>query len=139
MSCSIELREQTTTRSDDRRHSTKEDNSALGSTHRALTDGPTRNSLEGQDGRAQSFKVNQFADRETLSGWFPQIRNDEDNSWRIWISRRSRALMVQVGIIGFILMTNLGVTIFAVRSYGSRNGVGLIYEGNCSTVKQLDQ
>ena len=47
--------------------------------------------------------------------------------------------MVQIGIIGFILMTNLGVTIFAVRSYGSHNGVGLIYEGNCSAVKQLDQ
>ncbi|KAK1490984.1 hypothetical protein CTAM01_10477 [Colletotrichum tamarilloi] len=47
--------------------------------------------------------------------------------------------MVQIGIIGFILMTNLGVTIFAVKSYGSRHGVGLIYEGDCSTVKRLDQ
>ncbi|OHE92057.1 hypothetical protein CORC01_12638 [Colletotrichum orchidophilum] len=47
--------------------------------------------------------------------------------------------MVQIAIIGVILMTNLGVTIFAVKSYGSRNGVGLIYEGECSTVKRLDQ
>lgn len=47
--------------------------------------------------------------------------------------------MVQIVIIVFIFMTNLGVTIFAVTTYGSRNGVGLIYEGDCSTVKQLDQ
>lgn len=47
--------------------------------------------------------------------------------------------MIQIGIIGLILMTSLGVTIYAVRSYGSRNGVGLIYEGECSTIKQLDQ
>ncbi|KAK1480592.1 hypothetical protein CCUS01_16170, partial [Colletotrichum cuscutae] len=89
--------------------------------------------------RAESFQAQQFADRNTLSGWFPQIESDENSSWRIWFSRRSRALMVQIGIIGFILMTNLGVTIFAVKSYGSRNGVGLIYEGDCSTVKRLDQ
>ncbi|KAK1467406.1 hypothetical protein CMEL01_11399, partial [Colletotrichum melonis] len=89
--------------------------------------------------RAESFQAQQFVDRNTLSGWFPQIESDENSSWRIWFSRRSRALMVQIGIIGFILMTNLGVTIFAVKSYGSRNGVGLIYEGDCSTVKRLDQ
>lgn len=89
--------------------------------------------------RAESFQAKQFADRNTLSGWFPQIESDENSSWRIWFSRRSRALMVQIGIIGFILMTNLSVTIFAVKSYGSRNGVGLIYEGDCSTVKRLDQ
>lgn len=89
--------------------------------------------------RAESFQAKQFADKTTLSGWFPQIKSDENSSWRIWFSRRSRALMVQIGIIGFILMTNLGVTIFAVKSYGSRNGVGLIYEGDCSTVKRLDQ
>lgn len=90
-------------------------------------------------GGASSFRVRQFADRKTLSGWFPQIKSDESNNWRIWFSRRSRALMVQIGIIGIILITNLSVTIFAVSSYGSKNGVGLIYQGNCSTVKRLDQ
>ncbi|TQN66010.1 hypothetical protein CSHISOI_09399 [Colletotrichum shisoi] len=47
--------------------------------------------------------------------------------------------MVQLGIIGLILITNLSLTIFAVASYGSENGVGLIYHGDCSTVKRLDQ
>ncbi|KAH9230485.1 hypothetical protein K456DRAFT_55561 [Colletotrichum gloeosporioides 23] len=89
--------------------------------------------------RASSFRVQRFADRQTLSGWFPQIDNDEKNNWRIWLSRRSRALMVQIGIIGLILMTNFGLTIFAVASYGSSNGVGLIYQGDCSNVKKLDQ
>ncbi|KAK6225711.1 hypothetical protein QIS74_01758 [Colletotrichum tabaci] len=94
---------------------------------------------EGPTKSTTSFRVHGFADKNTLSGWFPQIKNDENNSWRIWISRRSRALMVQLGIIGLILITNLSLTIFAVASYGSENGVGLIYHGDCSTVKRLDQ
>lgn len=121
-----------------------QDASSPGQTNLASTDVPaieddTGNSLENQNGRADGFQVSQFADRQTLSGWFPQIENDENNSWRIWFSRRSRALLIQIGIIGLILTTNLVVTIFAVTSYGSRNGVGLIYESDCSTVKQLDQ
>ncbi|KAK1961406.1 hypothetical protein LY78DRAFT_617769, partial [Colletotrichum sublineola] len=47
--------------------------------------------------------------------------------------------MVQIGIISTILITNLAVTIFAYSNYGSKNGVGLIYHGDCSTVRQLDQ
>ncbi|KAK2046773.1 hypothetical protein LZ31DRAFT_461910, partial [Colletotrichum somersetense] len=38
-----------------------------------------------------------------------------------------------------ILITNLVMTIFAYSRYGSKNGVGLIYHGDCSTVKQLDR
>lgn len=141
---SIELLEHTVAQSDDRRHSIMEDTSAQVPTQRAPADARaiddrTRDSHESQDARAHDFQVSQFADRKTLSGWFPQIKHDEDNSWRMWLSRRSRALMLQIGIIGVILMTNLGVTIFAVTSYGSRNGVGLIYNGDCSTVKKLDQ
>lgn len=64
--------------------------------------------------------------------------DDESKSWRIWISRRSRALMLQIAIMGLILITNLGLTIYAVSSYGSNNGVGLVYEGECSTVRALD-
>lgn len=71
--------------------------------------------------------------------WFPQIESDEKNSFRIWISRRSRALVVQIILIVVILCANLGLTIFAVRQYGSTNGVGLIFEGNCDTIKSLDR
>lgn len=82
--------------------------------------------------------VKDFAERENLGGWFPRIMDDESKSWRIWWSRRSRALMLQIAIIGLILITNLGLTIYAVSSYGSNNGVGLVYEGECSTVTALD-
>ncbi|KAK0383249.1 hypothetical protein NLU13_9162 [Sarocladium strictum] len=82
--------------------------------------------------------VRGFARRAHLGGWLPRVLDTESTSQRIWWSRRSRALMVQISIIGVILFLNLGLTIFAVSSYGSSNGVGLVYEGKCSTVRALD-
>ncbi|KAK1978279.1 hypothetical protein LZ30DRAFT_218972 [Colletotrichum cereale] len=90
-------------------------------------------------GSVSSFRAGRFADKDLLSGWFPQIERDENSSWGIWFSKRSRALMVQISIISTILITNLAVTIFAYSRYGSKNGVGLIYQGDCSTIKRLDQ
>ncbi|GKT41615.1 uncharacterized protein ColSpa_01796 [Colletotrichum spaethianum] len=85
------------------------------------------------------FRADRFADRTLLSGWFPQIERDENSSWSIWLSKRSRALMIHIGIISSVLIANLSVTIFAYSRYGSKNGVGLIYQGDCSTVQQLDR
>lgn len=80
-----------------------------------------------------------LAERENLAGFFPQIDSDEHNSWRIWISRRSQALLLQIGLITVILAANLGLTIFSYTRYDSDRGVGLIYGGSCSRVKRLDQ
>lgn len=71
--------------------------------------------------------------------WFPHIDSDEKDSWRIWLPRRSQALGLQIILILVILGANLGLTIFATRSYGSTNSVGLIYEGSCDTVRSLDR
>ncbi|RYP17090.1 hypothetical protein DL765_004709 [Monosporascus sp. GIB2] len=79
--------------------------------------------------------------RETLgatSGWFPQIHSDESNDMRIWLSRRSRMLLIQIILMATILFTNFGLTVFAVSQFGSSNGVGLIYDGDCDTVRALD-
>jgi hypothetical protein len=46
--------------------------------------------------------------------------------------------MVQISLIVAILLVNTGLTIFAISNYGSNNGVGLVYEGKCSTVRALD-
>ena len=46
---------------------------------------------------------------------------------------------MQIGVVGIIFFTNLGLTIFAVSRYGSEKGVGLIYEGDCDRVRTLDQ
>jgi hypothetical protein len=94
--------------------------------------------LKGDDAAA-SFRVSRFAEKDKLSWWFPQILDDEHKSWRIWLSRRSRAILIQIGVVGVILFTNLGFTIFAVSRYGSDKGVGLIYEGDCERVRTLDQ
>jgi len=88
--------------------------------------------------QAPDFRASLFADR-TLSWWFPQIDDDEKKSWRIWLSRRSRALLLQIVLVGAILLANLVLTIVAVSRYESENGVGLIYDGDCDRVKALDQ
>ncbi|KAI1408787.1 hypothetical protein F5Y13DRAFT_204536 [Hypoxylon sp. FL1857] len=85
------------------------------------------------------FRASRFAKRSRLSQWFPQIEDDENSSTRIYFSRRSRALLLQILLIGLILATNLGLTIYAIVSYGSQNGVGTIYKGDCNKVKTLDQ
>ncbi|KAK9419885.1 hypothetical protein SUNI508_06891 [Seiridium unicorne] len=98
----------------------------------------TENVIEGQGSR-QTVKAAPLAERETLAWWFPQINNDEKKSFRIWLSRRSRALMLQISIASAVFVVNLALTAFAVSKYQSQNGVGVIYDGDCNTVKQLDQ
>ncbi|RDA89814.1 hypothetical protein CP533_0873 [Ophiocordyceps camponoti-saundersi (nom. inval.)] len=88
---------------------------------------------------AESFRVTRFARRSLLSSWFPSIDDDETKSWRIWISRRSRALMLQIIIVCLIMVTNIFFTIFGITKYGSDRGIGLIYQGDCETVKRLNQ
>ncbi|KAI1856560.1 hypothetical protein JX265_011519 [Neoarthrinium moseri] len=88
---------------------------------------------------AQTIEAEPLAERETLSWWFPQINDDEQKSWRIWLSRRSRALVLQIAIVVVILLVNIILTLVAVSTYGSQNGVGLIYSGDCDTVTRLDR
>lgn len=89
--------------------------------------------------KVESFRASQFAPRSLLSSWFPSIDDDETKSWRIWISRRSRALMLQITIVCLIMALNLIFTVFTVARYGSEKGIGLIYQGDCETVKKLNQ
>jgi hypothetical protein len=86
----------------------------------------------------RDFRASRFAKKSELSWWFPQIEDDEKRSWRIWLSKRSRALLVNTGIVSSILTVNFSLTVFAVSQYGSQNGVGTIYEGSCDTVQKLD-
>ena len=84
------------------------------------------------------FRAARLADREYMALYFPQIKDDENNNFRIWMSRRSQALVVQIILINIIFGTNVGLTVYAFKQYGSSNGVGLIYEGDCETVRTLD-
>lgn len=88
------------------------------------------------------FRASRFACREGQNGlaqWFPLVQEDETSSrWRIWSSRRSRALLIQITIICVIFVSNLVLTILAVSKYRSQDGVGLIYEGDCTTVRDLN-
>ncbi|KAI2473651.1 hypothetical protein F4781DRAFT_440988 [Annulohypoxylon bovei var. microspora] len=87
----------------------------------------------------KDFRASRFAKRSDLSQWFPQIDDEDNDSWRRYFSRRGRALLLQILFIGVIFAANLGLTIFAMVRYKSQNGVGTIYEGDCNKVKTLDQ
>ena len=84
------------------------------------------------------FRARRFADRDYMALYFPQIKDDEKNNFRIWISRRSQTLALQIVLINIIFFTNIGSTVYALKQYGSDNGVGLLYEGDCETVRTLD-
>ncbi|KAI0475261.1 hypothetical protein GGR56DRAFT_645310 [Xylariaceae sp. FL0804] len=93
---------------------------------------PTHNTLQ--------YRASLFAEKDILSIWFPQINDDENSKeFRIYMSRRSRALLLQIGIVSTVLTANVALTIFALKHYGSLKGVGLIYSGSCATIKTLDQ
>ncbi len=86
-----------------------------------------------------------FAKKEYWSQFFPQIAYDETKErgahdiWHnIWHSKRSRALRVHVGVVGSILVTNFALTVFAAMHFRGPRGVGVIYQGSCVTVQQLD-
>lgn len=89
-----------------------------------------------------NFTAARFASRDGTYGlgqWLPQVKEDGTSSkWRIWSSRRSQALLIQIIIISVIFVCNLVFTMVAISRYQSVNGVGLIYEGDCTTVKDLD-
>jgi hypothetical protein len=91
------------------------------------------------EAEVEGFRASRFARREDLSQWFPQIKNSTNSEeWRVWVSRRSRALMLQIIVISAILVSNFGLTVFAASQFESQRGVGLIYQGDCATVGKLN-
>jgi hypothetical protein len=85
------------------------------------------------------FRVNGFADKQMLAGYFPRIYDDENTSLRIRLSKRSLALLLQVGLIGAIFATNLFILVYASHEYPTRDGVGLLFAGDCDTVKTANR
>ncbi|KAK5625205.1 hypothetical protein RRF57_000921 [Xylaria bambusicola] len=81
------------------------------------------------------FRVHGFADKHALAGWFPRIDDDEKTSLRIRLSKRNQVLLLQVALIATIFGTNLFILVYAASKYPSRNGVGLLYAGDCDTLQ----
>lgn len=92
--------------------------------------------VKSEDG--PSFIVTGFASKDELAHWFPQIEDDENKSWRIWFSKRSRALLLHTGLVGAILLVNFALTLWGVTHYAYPHGVATIYQGSCAFVKRLD-
>lgn len=85
-----------------------------------------------------SFRVREFASRQHLAHFFPQIEDDEKSSLRIWFSKRSRALLLHIGIVAAILLTNFALTLWGLTHYPSSHGVATVYQGSCDFVKRLN-
>ncbi|KAI1746713.1 hypothetical protein F4782DRAFT_523606 [Xylaria castorea] len=81
-----------------------------------------------------SFRAYGFADKTSLSGWFPRMNDTEKTSWRIRLSKRNKALLLQIFLITTIFTVNIVLAAYTSSKYPSRNGVGLLYAGNCDTV-----
>ncbi|KAI8627230.1 hypothetical protein F5Y19DRAFT_183173 [Xylariaceae sp. FL1651] len=81
------------------------------------------------------FKVGRFPSREDLAGVFPRINDNEKTSLRIRWSKRNLALLLQVALIGTVFATNLLILFYASYKYPTRDGVGLLYAGDCDAVK----
>ncbi|KAI0454823.1 hypothetical protein F5B21DRAFT_504067 [Xylaria acuta] len=86
-----------------------------------------------------SFRAYGFADKQSLSGWFPRMNDTEKTSWRIRLSKRNKALLLQIILIVTIFITNIFLVTYASSKYPSREGVGLLYAGNCDTVKTANR
>ncbi|KAI0439051.1 hypothetical protein F4803DRAFT_68401 [Xylaria telfairii] len=87
------------------------------------------------DAASTPFRAYDFADKQSLAGWFPQINDNDKTSWRIRLSKRNKALLLQIAIIATTLTANIGLVIYASLKYPARNGIGNIYAGKCETVQ----
>lgn len=62
-------------------------------------------------------------------------------SWKqgqAWVSKRSRSLVAQIVLVSAVLIVNLSLTIYANFEYPSVEAVGVIYKGDCNTVRKLN-
>lgn len=62
-------------------------------------------------------------------------------SWKqgqTWVSKRSRSLVAQITLVSAVLIVNVSLTIYANFTYPSVEAVGVLYKGDCSTVRKLN-
>ncbi|KAI1757385.1 hypothetical protein F4782DRAFT_478338 [Xylaria castorea] len=85
------------------------------------------------------FRAHGFANKQTLAGWFPRIDNNGDISLRCRLSKRNQALLLQVALIAAIFSTNLFILTYVSSKYPGRDGVGLLYAGDCNTIKTANR
>ena len=71
-----------------------------------------------------------------FSPWFPETdpKNPRAQTWAKRLSQRGTALFIQIVISTTVLMFNISVTIYAAAKYGIANGLGDIYQGDCTRI-----
>lgn len=85
------------------------------------------------------FIARRFASIYELSQWLPNVKKREGvRHCGISLSSRNRVLAAQVVLIFTVLACNIALTVFAMSRYPSDDVVGIIYDGDCDTVGNLN-
>jgi len=98
---------------------------------------PLNSAVASSTPRSTDFRATKFADKHKAAHWFLGTEQDQADQPKT-ATKRSHALMLQAAIITTVLPSNICLTIFAMVRYLAVGGVGVVYEGACSTVKDLD-
>ncbi|KAI0472675.1 hypothetical protein GGR56DRAFT_651447 [Xylariaceae sp. FL0804] len=85
------------------------------------------------------FRADEFAEKHELAKYFPRIDDDDTTSWRMRLSKRNRALLLQIGLIVTTFIVNLFILVYFSSKYPSRAGVGLLFAGDCDTVNNVNR
>ena len=77
---------------------------------------------------------------ESFSPWFPETDpgHPQAQTWIKKLSLRGTALFIQMFISTTVLMFNISVTVYTMTNYGTSNGLGDIYQGNCELVAKYN-
>lgn len=78
---------------------------------------------------------------KNFSPWLPELDPEHpsaQNKFQTKISNRRTVLCIQQLTAALVLVTNIALTACAQARYGTHNGIGTIYLGNCAKAQRLD-
>lgn len=82
-----------------------------------------------------------FAEKSYWSLFFPRIAQDatkESSLPEALLMKRNQALLLQASVVGTILIANVALAVYAASHFEASGGAGVIYQGSCATVQQLN-
>ncbi|KAI0144643.1 hypothetical protein GGR57DRAFT_481571 [Xylariaceae sp. FL1272] len=85
------------------------------------------------------FRANSFPEKIEFASLFSHINGRRKKPHRFGLSKRDRALLLQVLLIIAVFVTNLTILLYASLRYPAVNGVGLLYAGDCGKIQTANR
>ncbi|KAI1269145.1 hypothetical protein F5Y18DRAFT_373760 [Xylariaceae sp. FL1019] len=85
------------------------------------------------------LRGNSFLEKINFASLFSHISGKRKGSYKFGLSKRDRALLLQVTLIVAVFITNLTILLYASLRYPAVNGVGLLYSGDCGTIQTANR